>query len=45
MALATRIVAAGINVVGALIACILLALVVTELEIAFGIDPVAVLMG
>lgn len=44
MALAARIVAAGINVVGALIACMLLTLVVIELQIAFGIDPIALLV-
>jgi hypothetical protein len=44
MALAARILAAGINAVGALIACMLLTLVVIELEIAFGIDPIALLV-
>jgi hypothetical protein len=39
--LAARILAVGINAVGTPIACMLLTLVVIELEIAFGIDPIA----
>jgi hypothetical protein len=37
-------VGAGINVIGALISTILLALVLTELEIKFGINPADLLI-
>jgi hypothetical protein len=44
MALAARIFTASVNVVGALIACMLLKLVVIESDIASGIDPIALLV-
>jgi hypothetical protein len=35
----------GLNVTGALIACIMLALVMAALQVAFGIDPELLIYG